>query len=240
MSPFRTLVLASLLIVVAPVTAQMPNGEFIEVKGATAAVVLAHGRAQGPDGLVVAPLRRAIAKEAGLHTLSLQMPVLATPDYLAYASTFPDAYETLQAAITFLSTEKGVKRIYVLGYSMGARMTTGFLAARETPPVVGYIGVGVLQGGGEPLDANINIHKLHLPVLDLYADATPLDLSSAENRRALVGAQYRQVRITGANHSFKGYESVLSQTAVAWLREQEGQEATDKPASADGGKQRVP
>lgn len=212
-----------LLTVAVPAIAQMPSGEFLEAKGATAAVVLAHGRGQGPDGQVVGPVRRAITKDAGLHTLSVQLPVLATPDFRAYARTFPEAYKTLQSAIDYLSNEKGIKRIYILGYSMGARMTTAFLASQETPQVVGYIGVGVLEGGGEPIDANINIRKLQVPVLDLYADATPLDLSSAENRKTLVGSRYRQVRVSGASHSFKEYESVLSEAVVGWLKELEGQ-----------------
>lgn len=211
----------SLLAGLAPAVAQMPSGEFIETKGATTAVILAHGRAQGPDGQVVGPLRRSIAKDAGMHTLSLQMPVLTTPDYLAYAATYPDAYKTLQSAIVFLIKEKGVKRIYVLGYSMGARMTTAFLATQHAPEVIGYIGIGVLEGGGELLDANLNIKNLTVPVIDLYADATPLDLSSAENRKALVGDRYKQVQIRGANHSFRGYDDALAEATSAWLKEQE-------------------
>jgi hypothetical protein len=50
----------------ASAAAQMPAGEFIEAKGAVAAVILAHGRGQDPDGPVVGPLRRAIAKDAGI------------------------------------------------------------------------------------------------------------------------------------------------------------------------------
>jgi pimeloyl-ACP methyl ester carboxylesterase len=211
----------SLLAVLAPAVAQMPNGEFIEVKGATTAVILAHGRAQGPDGQVVGPLRRAIAKDAGIHTLSLQMPVLATPDYLAYATTYPDAYKTLQSAVVFLSKEKGVKRIYVVGYSMGARMTTAFLATQPVPELAGYIGIGVLEGGGDLLDANVNIQKLTAPVIDIYADATPLDLSSAGNRKSLVGDRYKQVLIRGANHSFRGYDGALAEATIAWLKERE-------------------
>ncbi len=210
-----------LLFGLSSVFAQMPKGEFIEIKGATAAVILAHGRAQGPDGQVVGALRIAVAKDAGMHTLSLQMPILAAPDYLAYEATYPDAYKTLQSAIAFLIKEKGIKRIYVLGYSMGARMTTAFLASTPVPELKGYIGIGVLEGGGEQLDANINIKKLTVPVIDLYADATPLDLSSAENRKALVGARYKQTQIRGASHSFRGYDNAIAQATIAWLKEQE-------------------
>ncbi len=200
--------------------AQVPPGELIDVPGSKTAVILAHGRAQGPDGQVVGPLRRSISKDAGFTTLSLQLPVLATADYLAYAATFPDAYKTIQAAIEYLSKEKGVSRIYVLGYSMGARMTTAFLASTDVTSVSGYIGVGILEGGGDLLDANLNIRKLKVPILDLYADSTPLDLRSAENRNSLVGPQYKQVRFAGANHSFKGYETELSREIVAWLKSQ--------------------
>jgi dienelactone hydrolase len=222
---FSRVFAATLLLALSPlVKAQMPTGELIEAKGATTAVILAHGRGHGPDDHVVGPLRRAIAKDAGLTTLSLQMPVLPNPNYLAYSVTFPDSYKALQAAVDYLINEKGVKRIYFLGYSMGARMTAAFLALHGTPAVVGYVGVGLLEGGGEPLDANASIRKLRIPVLDLYADSTPLDLSSAENRKTLIGQRYRQVRINGANHSFKGHESELSREVVSWLKDQEARQ----------------
>lgn len=210
-----------LLAFAAPGYAQAPNGEYLETKGATTAVILAHGRGQGPDAQVVGPLRRVIARDAGLHTLSVQLPVLATTDYLAYAATYPDAYKTLQSAIDFLVKEKGVKRIYVVGYSLGARMTTSFLANYPIPQVVGYIGVGVLEGGGDLLDANLNIRKLGVPIIDLYADATPLDLASAINRQAWVSDRHKQVQIRGANHSFRGYDGALAEAIIPWLKERE-------------------
>ena len=80
-----------------------------------------------------------------------------------------------------------------------------------------------MQGAGDLLDANLNIRKLRVPVLDLYADATPLNLSSAENRKALVGAEYRQICVSGASHSFEGYEPILSEAVADWLKERETQ-----------------
>lgn len=204
-----------------PAVAQMPKGEYLETKGATTAVILAHGRSLWPDSQVVGPLRKAISKELGISTLSLQMPVLPFSGYLAYAATFPDAFNTLQSAIDYLINEKGVKRIYVMGYSMGARMTTAFLVSRENSIVAGYIGVGVLEGGGELLDANINIRKLKIPVIDIYADSTPLDLKSAQNRKLLIGKQYNQIQIRGADHSFRGYEDAISEATILWLKELE-------------------
>lgn len=215
------LLVTSLLICATQAHAQVPNAEYLESKGATTAVILAHGRGQGPDGQVVGPLRRAINKDTGFHTLSVQLPVLLTSDYLAYTATYPEAYKTIQSAIDFLIKEKGVKRIYVMGYSMGARMSTSFLVNRPVPELVGYIGVGVLEGGGELLDANLNIRKLTVPVIDLYADSTPLDLTSAVNRQALVSDRYKQVQLRGANHSFRGYDGALAEAIMPWLKQLE-------------------
>jgi hypothetical protein len=60
-----------------------------------------------------------------------------------------------------------------------------------------------------------------VPVIDLYADATPLDLVSAEKRKPLVGERYKQVLIRGANHSFRGYERALAEEVAVWLKERE-------------------
>jgi pimeloyl-ACP methyl ester carboxylesterase len=209
------------ILLVSNVYAQPSGSELLEGKETTTAVVLAHGRGEGPDGKVVGPLRKAINKELGFYTLSLQMPVLPTKDFRAYAPTFPEAYSTIQAAIDYLTKEKGVKRIYLMGYSMGARMTSSFLAKQARPAVVGFIGVGVLKGGGEPLDANENVRRIRLPAIDVYADSTPLDLKSAEERQSLISGSYKQVRINGANHRFEGHDARLAQEIIAWLKEQE-------------------
>jgi pimeloyl-ACP methyl ester carboxylesterase len=212
---------AALWLLTTSVQAQPFGSELLLGKETATAVVLAHGRGGGPDGQVVGPLRRTVNSELGFCTLSLQLPVLPSKDFRAYAATFPDAYKTIQSAIDYLTKEQGVKRVYLLGYSLGARMTSAFLAEQPHPAVVGYIGVGMLAGGGPPLDANHNIRRVRLPVLDAYADKTALDLSSAENRRSLVADGYQQVRIEGAEHSFRGFDSQVAQAVVAWLREQE-------------------
>jgi hypothetical protein len=86
--------------------AQMPKGEYLDGKASKIAVILAHGQGLDPDANVVGPLRRAIHKELGYHTLSLSMPTLPGAKTLdvfeEYESTFPDAYGRIQAAIDFL------------------------------------------------------------------------------------------------------------------------------------------
>lgn len=218
----QLLLTTTFFLLVSIVYAQPPGSELLEGKDTVTAVVLAHGRGEGPDGKVVGLLRKAINKELGFYTLSLQMPVLPVKDFRAYAPTFPDAYKTIQAAIDYLTREKGVKRIYLMGYSMGARMTTSFIVERPTPVIVGYIGVGLLEGGGKPLDANQNLSGIRLSVIDIFADQTPLDLKSAENRRSMVSDMFKQVRISGADHSFLGYDEQIVRAVVEWLTEREG------------------
>ncbi len=196
----------------------MPCGELLEAADAAAAVILAHGRGHGPNSRVVGPLRHAIVGEAGMHSLSAQMPVLPSQDILAYTAVFPEAYICLQTAIDFLRQNIKVRRIYLLGYSMGARMTTAFLVRRRIPEVAGFIGIGMLRGGGKLLSTNINIRRLKVPVLDIYADSDPRDLLSAEKREKLAGEGYTQVRICGATHSFEGYEIPLRDEVITWLK----------------------
>jgi pimeloyl-ACP methyl ester carboxylesterase len=204
--------------------AQMPDGKYLEAKGSRVAVILAHGQGLDPDSQVVGPLRRAIHKELGFHTLSLQMPTLAgkrSPElFKEYASTFPEAYARIQAGIDFLRRDKGVERIYLMGYSMGGRMTTAYLANHPDAGVVGYIGVGLAAGGPEPLNTNLNLRKLTLPVIDIYAE-DDTDAQFAANRKGLLSARFVQVPIAGARHDYRGHENQVVEAVVDWLRKQE-------------------
>ena len=148
MLKLSVLVAIAALLIASHAAAQMPKGEYLDGKNSKVAVILAHGQGLDPDGNVVGPLRRAINSELGFHTLSLNMPNLpgsrSTELFEEYATTFPDAYARIQAAIDFFRNEKGVDRIYLMGYSMGGRMTAAFLANNPDAPVVGFIGVGLL------------------------------------------------------------------------------------------------
>lgn len=206
------------------VSAEMPTGEYLEGKGSKVGVILAHGQGLDPDSQVVGPLRKSINKERGFHTRSLQMPVVPGAKgpgrFLEYRATFPDAHRAIQAGIDFLTKERGVRRVYLMGYSMGGRMTTGFLAQNPGSGVIGYIGVGLLGGGPEPLNTNMNIRKVPLPVIDFYADSGA-DANSAEFRKPLVSDRYKQVAISGAAHGYRGYDDHVARAVMAWLKEQE-------------------
>lgn len=206
--------------------AQMPSSAYLDGKDAKSAVILAHGQGLNADANVVGPLRRAIHQELGWHTLSLNMPTLpgergGAEQLDQYAATFPDAYSRIQAAIQFLRQEKGVEHIYLMGHSMGSRMTTAFLAQHPEASVEGFIGVGMLGGGQPPLNPNISLRSIKIPVLDVYAE-NDRDAQAAAARKNLVSERFTQVPIPGAKHDYKGYEQPVAQAVNGWLRKQSG------------------
>jgi pimeloyl-ACP methyl ester carboxylesterase len=202
--------------------AQMPRGEYLEAKGSKTAVILAHGRGGSADGNVVGPLRRAIHKDLGFHTLSLEMPDpgVDSPADPALAAAFPEAYMRIQSAIEFLKKEKGVERIYLMGYSMGGRMTSAFLANHSDAAVVGYIGVGLLAGGQDPVNTTLNLKTAKIPVIDVYAE-NDRDAQFAAFRKSFVSERFVQVPIPGAKHDYRGYDKQVADAVVEWLRKQE-------------------
>jgi pimeloyl-ACP methyl ester carboxylesterase len=221
----KTLLGALLLLIASAASAQMPTGEYLDGRDSKIAVILAHGQGLTPDGNVVGPLRRSLHSELGIHTLSLSMPTLpgarSLEQFEEYASTFPDAYGRIQAAISFLSKEKGATRIYLMGHSMGGRMASAFLANNPEAPVVGFIGVGLLAGGKEPLNTNLNLRKVKVPVVDIYAE-NDRDARAAEFRRPLVSERFTQVPVPGATHDYRGHERFVAEAVIGWIRKQEG------------------
>ncbi len=224
MKTIMCLVGFALSLVSAVVYADMPKGQYLEGNNSKVGVILAHGKGLDPDSQVVGPLRQAINKELGFHTLSLQMPVIPGKqkpgEFESYAPTFPDAYKRIQTAIDFLKNEKGVARVYLMGYSMGGRMTSAFLAKYPDSGIVGYIGVGLVAGGEEPLNTNLNLRKVKIPVLDVYAE-NDSDAKFAENRKRFVSERFKQVSIPGATHDYRGYDHIVISAVIAWLKEQE-------------------
>ena len=204
--------------------ADMPDGEYLKGRNSKVGVILAHGQGLSPDSQVVGPLRRTINKELGFHTLSLQMPVLpgkqSQEKFQEYASTFPDAYKIIQAGIDFLRKDHSIEHIYLMGYSMGGRMTTAFLAQQPHSGVIGYIGVGLLGGGPAPLNTHFNLKKIILPVIDIHADSGH-DAKSAEFRKSFVSDRYTQVVIPGAKHDYRGYDDQIANAVIAWLKQHE-------------------
>lgn len=182
-------------------------------------VILAHGKGKHPTWLVVDPLRTGINSKLGYHTLSLQMPT-GYDHWKEYANSFTDAYDIIKAAIRFLKKEKKVKKIYLIGHSMGSRMSSAFVSENPEQPVNGLVVAGCRNNGGYPLSCDENLQNIDIPVLDIYGGANTKDYDFALEREEMVSSTYKQVEIPGANHKFEGYEDELVEAVVKCLKEQ--------------------
>jgi uncharacterized protein len=241
LTPLRGLVIGVLLsALAASAWAAQPDGAYLDGGKSTVGVILLHGRFGGggsAESPVVNPLRIALHDRLGIHTLSLNYPETAhSRSARDEADNFPAAYERITAAIAFLTGEKGVTRIYLMGHSLGTRITISYLATHPVPALRGYIGVGIYgggrcEGGGtpDPLATLCNLKMLldknpTLPILDVVAMQNQKDVGFADGRSKLVSATYKQLRIDGADHDFqlKEQESEMVDAVTAWVKQQSG------------------
>lgn len=215
------------LVLILPVTAakspptysQIPDWLYLDGHNSSVGIILCHGRKGNPDWYVVGTLRRSINKELGFHTLSIQMPG-GDKHWQDFDMDFPEAYQAIQAGVDYLRREKGVTKIYLVGHSMGARMTSSYLAKYPMVDIAGYIGVSMLNNGYGPFDCKRNLSKVSLPVLDIYPQYGKFDDAMyGRERKRLVSPTYRQIMIPNANHAFKSKssEKELSEAVISWL-----------------------
>ena len=135
-------------------------------------LLILHGRGVHPDWpQVVNPLRVALA-EAGWHTLSLQLPVLANGvPGTDYKALLPEVRPRIEAGLQFLErTTAGPW--FVVAHSMGSTMAVHALTQTPPLPVKGLVLIGLGSGqGGRGLDPDGAVFsRLSLPVLDLFGE----------------------------------------------------------------------
>ena len=194
--------------------------EYLDGGDSTIGVILCHGRGGNPTSAVVNPLRKGLNTQLGYHTLSLQMPI-SNAAWYDYDKLFPEAYKKIEAGIKRLREEAGVETIYLMGHSMGSRMATAYLAKYDDSGFAGFIGVGIRNGGENPLDSDYNLRQFDLPVIDVYGDGGDgVDAYHAQTRSDLVDENYTQVFISGANHKFSDHEEEMVTAVVDWLSDQ--------------------
>ena len=222
MRSFPAVVFTFILFISTAHAAEPDGSEFLDGGDSKVGVILSHGKGNGPTSHVVDPLRKAINQELGFHTLSLQLPN-ERKNWKKYEADFPDAYKIIAEGIQFLRQEKGVKTVYLLGYSMGGRMSTAFLANNPDSKVTGYIGVGTRNGNGTGgvLDSLANLLKAPvLPIMDVWGTGGDgKDAKHAAKRARLAKrGPYSTAVIEGAPHSYKGYEKQVNDAVIAWLK----------------------
>lgn len=184
------------------------------------AVLLVHGVGVHPNWPdVIYPLRTGLL-ENDITSLSIQMPILANDaDPGLYRPLFAEVPQRIDAALRFLD-EAGYRNITLVAHSMGAAMAVYYLSQAPTNQVESLIIIGMSPG----LDEAENITRmgqLKVPLLDLYGEADLQAVVASAPERAATGkaasSDYRQQRVSGANHFFQGHESELVQLVIEWL-----------------------
>ena len=176
-------------------------------------IILAHGKGMDPDFKVVKPLRIALNQDMGFHTLSLQMPNQYEA-YEDYEKEQPKVDVMIDQAISYLHS-KGVKKIYLMGHSLGAGMTSSYLVSHTDAPIEGLIVVGCRGNKSKLISCTDNMPKIKIKVFDIWGKGNSEDESFAAIRSPLVGENYRQ-------HGFEGAGHVLDESIDFFIEEVEG------------------
>lgn len=178
-------------------------------------MILAHGKGMDPDFKVVKPLRLALNQDLGFHTLSLQMPNQYEA-YEDYEKEQPKVDAMIDQAITFLHS-KGVKKIYLMGHSLGAGMTSSYLVSHPSAPITGYIAVGCRGNKSKLISCTDNMSKINIKTFDIWGKSNDEDEAFAAIRLPLVDANYQQHGVEGANHVLDGSIEFFIEEVEGWL-----------------------
>jgi hypothetical protein len=175
-----------------------------------AAVIVVHGVGVHPDWGLINGLRTRLA-EAGMSTLSVQMPVLsADAPREQYATLFPEANERLAAAVAYLRA-RGIERMAIVSHSMGASMADAYLSSVSAVKLAAWVPVGMLNAFGS--------HPA-MPVLDVIAErdfAQVLDVAPKRAATRPRDACSKQVVIAGTDHYMDNRQKELVAVIAPFL-----------------------
>jgi len=217
------------LLVGEAVKLKTPTGEFLGIYAPSVsrqihgAAIIVHGIGAHPAWPeVIEPLRTHLP-EHGWHTLSLQMPILgndAKPE--EYLPLFNEVAPRINAAVALLK-QKGLQNIVIIAHSLGAAMSSAYLADKPDPAIRAFVGIGMGKVAGDPrMDNAIALGKIKIPVLDLYGslDLQPV-ISNAKARATAASKagnkQYTQFMVSGADHFFNQLDDELTKRVRGWL-----------------------
>ena len=185
-------------------------------------VIVVHGIGAHPNWPeVIHPLRSQLP-EQGWTTLSIQMPILENQaEAVDYEPLFAEVAPRFEAAITYLR-QQGIENIVIVAHSMGAAMSSHYLASQPNHPVRAFVGIGMNQNRIETMDNASNLTKIKIPVLDLYGSNDLKGVLASIEKRATGAAkadnnQYQQIEVEGADHFFNGKADLLVERVGDWL-----------------------
>lgn len=187
------------------------------------AIVLLHGRGVHPAWGFIDRLRSDLA-DAGFHTLSLQLPILAADaPFGSYGPTLPEAFERVNAGIQYLRKHKGVQRVVLLGHSSGASTALGHTARHPQAGVAGVVAIGAATypNTTDLLQPVQQLRQIRAAVLDISGgnDLQEVKSHNKERRDAARAGRvdFTAVQIAGADHFYTDHYEQLRAQIVAWL-----------------------
>lgn len=186
-------------------------------------IILLHGRGVHPAWGFIDTLRADLA-DAGFHTLSIQLPILAQDaKFGSYGQTFPEAYERIDSAIRYLK-QKGVQHIVLLGHSTGSMTAVAYVAKRPQIPIAGIVAIGLstFANGPDVMQPASLLKSVRVPILDLYGANDlheVLTYTSARRNAAAKGGNkaYQAVSVPDTDHFFTDQYDELKKQTLAWL-----------------------
>lgn len=187
-------------------------------------VIVMHGIGVHPNWPdVILPLRTRLP-DAGWHTLSLQMPILANDaDTNDYRPLFSEVAPRVDAGIEFLKS-KGIGNIVLIGHSMGATMASYYMANHDQPELKALVMIGATgyTFKDPELDVIQSLKQIKKPIMDLSGsedmpDVLKTQTLKAETAMASGNNRYQEIRIEGANHFLVGKEDELVNEVGKWL-----------------------
>jgi len=173
-------------------------------------VIIVHGLGVHADWGLINGLRTDLS-EAGIATLSVQMPVLATVASRAdYVALYPEAGERIAAAIAFLH-DRGVGKIAIVAHSLGAVMADKYLVSSGGSGVAAFVPIG-MQGDFAAVPRQ--------PVLDVIAQndlPEVIDVAPVRANGLPRDACSRQITIPGTDHFMANRRKELAQDIGTFL-----------------------
>ncbi len=189
--------------------------------------ILLHGRGTHPNSsTVIWPLRTYLPQHAGSGGAE-------------YEPLIPEAVARINAAVEFLR-QREIKKIVLIGHSLGARMAAEYLAAAKPPKeIIGWVAIGImLEPEGSESKTSEALSKIELPTLDIYGSRDLKSVLNSVTQRKLMARRaenknYRQDVVLGADHYFRELDAELDSRVAAWMAKIEKMEQTERPPSEE-------
>ncbi|MEJ2611628.1 MAG: DUF3530 family protein [Candidatus Thiodiazotropha sp.] len=168
---------------------------------------------------VIRPLRQHLSTQ-GWDTLSLQLPTSSYSNSANSKTLLKLAIPRIQAVIGHFKKQRNW---VLVGHGLGAAMALNYAAKQPNNNIKAIAAISLSIPTHDNQDpVKKAIASLKLPILDLFGSRDlPSVMESAEERRrvALDNGQdrYRQEKVIGADHYFRGVQSSLTRRVQAWL-----------------------